>query len=186
MNNQEPILPQLQGKTLMIPAIPSSQESFHDKPKLYLRDILSKSWLETDVQQIFDQVAEHLFTQSSKATYSVPGGLKPKCAYRGENNCVCAIGSLIPDCEYNPDMESNSVSSLVSKFYKKTETVDDQLVRFLQDLQGTHDAYLIPSWKPRLKEIAVRYAIPKLTVLDDWDFDHEQQRYIKKEKTNIS
>jgi hypothetical protein len=149
--------------------------------KLYLRDILSKPWNDLDKQQIFDQVAEHLFTQSRKATYLTNEKYKPRCAYRGTDNCVCAIGSLIPDCEYNSAMESQSVGSLLVNFYASL-TPEFQLISFLQKLQGTHDAYDICNWKHRLKEIA-NTNTPRLNheVLDKWNFDDEQNKYIKDE-----
>jgi hypothetical protein len=191
MNNEEPILPQLQGKTLMIPSTPSSQESFQelhqvfDKPKLYLRDILSTPWEELNKQQIFDQVAEHLFNQSTRSTYVMSFDTSPGCAYRGENGLACAIGSLVPDCEYNPCMESKSVSSLISDFYKSFAPVDIMLITFLQDLQSTHDAHTVQNWKIRLIQIAREYEL-QTEVLDAWDYDETQQRFIKKESTNIS
>jgi hypothetical protein len=186
MNNEEPILPQLQGKTMMIPSdlhalVCNDLKDCYDKPKLYLRDILSKSWNELDKQQIFDQVAEHLFTQSRKATYAGIEEYRPRCAYRGANNCVCAIGSLIPDCEYNSDMESNSVGSLIEKFYSSFHP-EFKLINFLQKLQSTHDSYEIFNWKHRLMIIA-NESDPPLNhdVLNKWNFDKEQEKYIKDE-----
>lgn len=107
MNNEEPILPQLQRKTLTVPSTLPSQESFQelqqsfDKPKLTLSDILSKSWDELDKQQVFDQIAEHLLSQSKKAR----NPSTTICEYQSSDGCQCAVGCLIPDEEYSRDAD---------------------------------------------------------------------------------
>lgn len=52
-------------------------------------------------QEIFDKVATHLFTQGVQSRNKNGG----TCLYRGPNNTSCAVGCLIPDELYDPEMD---------------------------------------------------------------------------------
>jgi hypothetical protein len=187
MNNEEPILPQLQGKTLMIPSILPSQESFQelqqsfDKPKLDLRDILSKTWEELDKQQVFDQIAGHLLTQSRKSHQSYNGCAKFRCAYRGDEGLKCAIGALISDEEYKPTMETKSVASLAVEFFP-SPLLDKGVTDFLQTFQTIHDSWEVTDWKYKLSTIPqkyVSYSSINTDILDQFTWNEGEQRYVR-------
>lgn len=98
-------------------------------------------------QEAFDIVVKHLLSQGERSL--TPGGL---CAYRGKNGLKCAVGILIPDNEYSPELEG----SLSSVRYKcsSLKSVDFD---FLGKLQNIHDDYLPDAWEMGLKELAVNY-----------------------------
>lgn len=80
-------------------------------------------------QEVFDFVTEHLLTQG-KQSY------QGSCLYRGPNRTACAVGCLLTDEEYTPNMEGVSAYDLqvhlLSSFWKEHQ-------RLLQDLQSAHD-----------------------------------------------
>ena len=105
-------------------------------------------------QEIFDKVAEHLLTQMKRSGQLVYGEFE--CLYRGPNGTACAIGCLIPDEEYSPDMENCS-------FLVNQKAFPDELLRKIgivenkgicEDLQSIHDCYEPLDWECRLKESA--------------------------------
>jgi hypothetical protein len=69
--------------------------------------------LPTDLQEIFDIVAEHLMKQGMPAVrddvpdWRKPSGASP-CAYRSPDGLRCAVGVFIPDELYTPDLEGES------------------------------------------------------------------------------
>lgn len=58
-------------------------------------------------QMVFDTVVEALLKQGK------PSSNEDECLYRGPRGLKCAIGHLIPDESYNPNIESSSVSGLI-------------------------------------------------------------------------
>ena len=63
-----------------------------------------------DTQTVVDKVLQHLWDQG-ECSYNESG-----CAYRGANGTKCALGILIPDELYHPDMEGLSFHQLCRKF----------------------------------------------------------------------
>ena len=55
-------------------------------------------------QEIFDHVCSNLIAQGKPSVNS-----KRKCMYRGDGGFKCAVGWLIPDEGYTPDLELKSV-----------------------------------------------------------------------------
>jgi hypothetical protein len=60
------------------------------------------------IQETFDFVITHLRKQGKRATQ---GGGK-ECAYRGDDGTSCAIGCLIPDNIYDPEIEGRGFCGL--------------------------------------------------------------------------
>lgn len=93
-------------------------------------------------QEIFDKVHTNLLTQRTAA---IEDG---SCAYRAGTQ-TCAVGALIPDCLYTPEIEGTSVSVLIK--YKETyphHPLNNALKQagftpdqypLLRDLQRVHD-----------------------------------------------
>jgi hypothetical protein len=113
-------------------------------------------------QQIFDHVAEHLLTQGVKAINIEEEGEDPDCVYRAED-LACAVGCLIPNSLYLPEMEGENVATLLLNF---------PCVNYLQphkdllaELQRLHDVRPPHSWSENLKIIAEKYMLdpPKQT-----------------------
>lgn len=95
----------------------------------------------TRPQEVFNYVAKHLFTQGKQAR--VKNTLYPdntKCAYRNEDGLKCAVGCLLDDEYYQPEMDqekSSGIRNIVSK-YQFPQWVTDNL-GLVSQLQSVHD-----------------------------------------------
>ena len=86
-------------------------------------------------QQIFDKVATHLFKQAKPASDGF------QCVYRADDGCMCAIGVLIADEDYDKEMEGKAASNLykvsgINPALAVFLTTHDRLVT---NLQSVHD-----------------------------------------------
>lgn len=98
-------------------------------------------------QEIFDTVARHLFKQGHRAMkiMTVGGDIsKGQCAYRGDNGDMCAVGILIGDDLYDPEMEGSSIDAVVSLLNPAPLWMENNLP-LLESLQAAHDCEI--SWK---------------------------------------
>lgn len=93
-------------------------------------------------QEAYDAVKAHLAGMTSRC-YSVK---RDSCMYRefkqpGDRRC--AIGSLIPDDQYNPTLDESNETSLggynVSELLRREVIATDLDLQFLSDLQFVHD-----------------------------------------------
>jgi hypothetical protein len=94
-------------------------------------------------QEIFDTVARHLFTQGERA------GIRRddddeyddsfSCRYRGPCGTVCAVGKLIPDAVYDPEMEGAGVSLLLDNYGPSLPRWMQDNYALLDRLQMVHD-----------------------------------------------
>ena len=98
-------------------------------------------------QEIFDTVARHLFAQGTQA-YDADVA---RCQYRGPDGTKCAVGCLIPDEAYDPEMEGWSVENVVASFGSNADAPTLIFPAWLEDnvgllacLQEVHD--LKRSW----------------------------------------
>lgn len=119
----------------------------------------------TEAQDIFDYVAEHLIRQGRAAMMPSKLSLRETiCAYRSEDGCSCAVGCLIADDEYSPNMERMGIESLVHVFEGSPA-----IQRFLPNktllsrLQGVHDSFLkalgIEATKKELARVAEEFGL---------------------------
>jgi hypothetical protein len=83
-------------------------------------------------QEIFDTVALHLIKQG-KQSIDADGN----CLFRGPNGLKCAVGCLIPDEVYRPEMEDESVSDLMCNYDALNFLNPNALL--LSKLQSAHD-----------------------------------------------
>lgn len=110
-------------------------------------------------QEIFDKVEQHLLSQGKKAKEIMTG----KCKYKTLDNLKCAVGCLIPDELYDPQIEGNKVSldptiPIGQILFKAGIPPNDGTIEFmLDDLQRTHDFYSVEEWPTRLKELRAKY-----------------------------
>jgi hypothetical protein len=91
-------------------------------------------------QELFNKAVAHLRTQGRPAR--LPGDAdRQACAYRGINKMMCAVGCLIPDELYGPDLELEGPFSKkfdrLAEFFEFGEYPDRR--EFLSDLQSIHD-----------------------------------------------
>jgi hypothetical protein len=118
---------------------------------------------EATLQEIFDQVKDHLLTQNQKAVNPNTAD----CMYRTSEGLKCAVGCLISDEEYNPTFEgvasigllqydtilSNQYSKSIIQSYIPIE-LDGIKIDFIQSLQAIHDGGDPSEWISRLKSFA--------------------------------
>lgn len=117
---------------------------------------------EYECQAVFDKVVKHLLTQKRRSEG------KRGCAYHGEGGDMCAVGCLISDKAYDPEIEGHSVFHL-----RVQETLVDSGVPIyskmkflLADLQYIHDECPTDLWKTDLKELANHHNLT-------WKDEHE-------------
>lgn len=124
-------------------------------------------------RQIFDTVKNHLLTQGDRAEDEIDGEIG--CAYRGDAGAKCAVGCLIPDDKYTPEIEGVALGSYVGTdaSYDKLRAQKAKLFdvlrasgvdvdnpeteRLLQDLQSCHDNTPPVYWEERLVRIEREY-----------------------------
>ena len=110
---------------------------------------------ESNMQKTFDTVATHLLKQGKRAM-RVSG----TCLYRTPDGLKCAVGCLIPEEMYSPDMEENVVTSLLEKFPKLHDVpLINGFSKLLRELQGLHDGWDVRDWPQGLREIAARFGL---------------------------
>jgi len=96
-------------------------------------------------REIFDRVKAHLLTQGERSyKYNT-------CAYRGDNDTMCAIGCLVDDISYDPLMEGETVTSLyvLQKLASSLNALVGELTlcgAMLYDLQYLHDKSSPVDW----------------------------------------
>lgn len=118
-------------------------------------------------QEIFDKVAIHLLTQNCKSVSDEFAGSDLQaydCYYRGANSTKCAIGCLIPDDLYSPDMEGKRVSAILVDF----QEISNLLMApgaiavnfyFLGRLQAIHDKFPVAEWPYALAKFATEHKL---------------------------
>ena len=102
-------------------------------------------------QEVFTKVKNHLLSQMK---HSKNG---ESCLYRGPDGLKCAIGALIPDDLYTPDLESNDIDHLLEicpEIASLFHGVDGELLAGLQIL---HDHQPPSQWSAELRAIAATY-----------------------------
>jgi len=107
-------------------------------------------------QEIFDTVARTLLAQEARSSTD---GL---CMYRGSNGAKCAVGHLIPDEVYRPEMDMDpsgqsgtGVRELLKKYGDVLPSYFAEHVDLLMDLQEAHDGHV---WSPSRKYMRQRLA----------------------------
>ncbi|AND75093.1 hypothetical protein pf16_170 [Pseudomonas phage pf16] len=106
---------------------------------------------------VSERIRDHLIKQkfrSAKPYNDGSAGTKTFCAYRGENGTMCAVGCLIADEHYTPEMERKSAGSeMVAMGVAKSLGID-------LNLEGAND-----SEYRRIKAF--------IHMMDDWQSFHD-------------
>lgn len=103
--------------------------------------------LNETMQHIFDTVVPLLIQQGKSSMRMNLDGYNYSCMYRGDNGSKCAIGWLIADDRYSPDLEHNGAVSVMESLnwmpnpdLNLTQFSGDKVFHnFLHDLQVCHD-----------------------------------------------
>ena len=114
-------------------------------------------------QKAYNEIKAHLLTQNARSVTSALPLDNRVCLYRGPNNLKCAIGAMIPDSLYDPEMDENpqgvidlletypALADHFSEVYG-VEGFDDR--EFLARFQKLHDTNEPADWPSRLAEEA--------------------------------
>lgn len=130
-------------------------------------------------QQVFDKSARHLMQQKRRSVMLYGADTYEEreiCAYRGQNNLMCAIGPFIPDEKYTTALEDHSVSAFFADYGSKRGLKNcfvglaDEHLALLTELQDAHD--FEGNWTDAginvgvLREVATRFDLSP-AVLDE-------------------
>lgn len=109
-------------------------------------------------QEVFDKIVNHLLTQNAKAQDDLG-----TCMYRGNEGRMCAVGCLITDEAYSPDIEKNAADTEEVLQALRNSGIDADGVddvngmthsHFLYEIQQIHDYTPVDIWEKRLAEFA--------------------------------
>lgn len=106
-------------------------------------------------QEIFDRVATHLLAQQ-RASVSRDNH---RCRYRNDFGLKCAIGALIPDDLYRPQMENLSVVRLLQNFPELSHYMPDNTLPLCKELQSIHDRTSSDKWLIKLYKVAKQFKL---------------------------
>lgn len=114
-----------------------------------------------DQQEVFNKVYRHLLTQGerSESTFTVDGIDRPGCAYRGDEGRKCAIGCLIDDDRYTPELETRGAGHPLVEDALGYSLLSHDDRCLLKRLQDVHDCRNPASWAASLKGISETFGL---------------------------
>jgi len=116
-------------------------------------------------QELFDRVATHLLMQGRRA---MRGGMgSDYCAYRSPDGLTCAIGCLIPDERYDPELEGQSATSYAVLNAAGLTGEQARLASVLQHIHDDPSVEAVEGWASDLRELAIRFDLNP-AVVDRW------------------
>lgn len=86
-------------------------------------------------QEMFDKIWNHFIEED--APWSVSE--KWDCQYRGGDGKKCAVGLLLPDSLYHPDMEGKGIERVFLHFPEVKAFFGEHNMHFLDACQRAHD-----------------------------------------------
>ncbi len=114
-------------------------------------------------QEVFDKVSKHLLTQKERAVIYKNGVRFFKCVYKAPNGFKCAIGCLIPDELYDPEIENEDVHNMTGLLNTVMKTalgdIDYDDRQFLGSLQWIHDRVDPDYWSIYLDKFAIEHKL---------------------------
>jgi len=115
-------------------------------------------------QQIFDKVVDHLLAQQEKSVSCYQKGISAMCAYRGTEGRKCALGCLIADEFYSPELEGatpseNKIRDALTNSLRITDEKFYTLSTLFHRLQHIHDSFEPESWEGLLKNAAKDFGL---------------------------
>lgn len=100
-------------------------------------------------QEVFTMVATHLLAQNEKAM----SANNSFCMYRSPKGLKCALGCLIPDNEYAPELEGKTFREMQAKGLVPPALLSMN-VDLIKELQAVHDQWQPERWATRLTIVA--------------------------------
>ncbi len=109
-------------------------------------------------QQAFDHICDHLMTQRKQAM------IHESCVYRDGNGLKCAVGCLIPDEIYIPEMESMQIARVCAV----CPEIKDVSWQLLIDCQSVHDrCFDVGLWATELRKVATKHRLDQPTCIKE-------------------
>jgi hypothetical protein len=111
-------------------------------------------------ETLFKISADHLLKQNERSA-DVGSTDKTVCFYRGRNGLKCAIGVLVNDENYSPELEGYGIAfgGIIDPICA-THGIDNREdidLRMLFSLQNIHDNYEPREWRELLLAAAARF-----------------------------
>jgi hypothetical protein len=116
-----------------------------------------------NTKEIYERVSAHLLTQQA-----VSEDENGTCRLHGNNKRRCAIGSLIRDDVYRPEIEGVGISyyqntcdgALLQALYASDVNIyDETIIELLTELEEVHDNANVEEWPALLTMIGRRHAL---------------------------
>jgi len=115
------------------------------------REMTISAWVkQVTRQEVLNTMAAHLLKQGVKSLN--PDG---SCCYLSHEGLKCAVGCLISDDEYCPEMEGKDVECLGDLLPERLRPHLD----LISDGQNTHDELPVESWPSELRAIAEEFGL---------------------------
>lgn len=108
---------------------------------------------EFSAQEVFTLLKDHMLNQNEKS-FDVDSGNIKTCAYRGANGLKCPAGVLIPDDEFNGNMEGATWEQLAAE-----DGVSTAHKHLIMQIQRVHDDIPVEFWESELLEVAVDFEL---------------------------
>lgn len=102
-------------------------------------------------REIFNRVRDHLLLQGAQSR-----GPLGNWTYRGRDGHSCAVGCLIKDEFYTPELEGypfNGDNVLEALQSSGIDALDDDIYSLLRALQRIHDSYEPEAWREQLTRL---------------------------------
>lgn len=103
-------------------------------------------------QEAFDIMVKHLRKQGRRCMAD------KKCLYRGPDGMKCAVGALIPDSHYDPEMESGGAAEDIAGNYRIPEW-DGIETALLSNMQDVHDSFDPSDWERKFAAVAADFGL---------------------------
>lgn len=119
-------------------------------------------------QELFDRIIDHFIKQGHRAMNEAED-----CIYRGPNGDMCAIGCLISDEAYTPDLETKpAFAKSVQAALKASGIETEGRVKFFEEMQFAHDhATTVLALRDRLWQAADELGLDatKVAYITNWE-----------------
>lgn len=117
-------------------------------------------------QKLINHIRSFLMVQGVKSDIASDNGITDRsCQYRGDNNTCCAVGCLIPQHLYKPEIEGAVVGDLlldrpsIAKFIESSFNVNQTtLIDILSHCQLIHDIEDLEDWWDEFQKLIDKYA----------------------------
>lgn len=115
--------------------------------------ITFKTLPQATAQEVFDQVAKHLFRQGEKSRNDI-GGYFGGYAYHGNHGRKCSAGCLISEDEYDSSFEGAKWGAHVRSGKVPLKHFD-----LIATLQEVHDFTPVKESRHELESVAINFAL---------------------------